>query len=53
MIVIAVMRVDSGTVAAETEVVVCNCFHAQLLQDVKTNKLSDRFPFSRCYVLLA
>ena len=50
MIMIVVMCVDGSTVVAETEVV-CDCFHAQLPQDVKTNELSDRFLFSRCSFL--
>ena len=50
MIMIVVMRVDGSTVVAETEVV-CDCFHAQLSKDVKTNKLSDRFLLSRCSFL--
>ena len=52
MIVIVVMRVDGSTVAAETEVV-CDCVHAQLPKDFKTNnELSDRFSFTRCSFLL-
>ena len=50
MIMIVVMRIDGSTVVAETEVV-CDCFHAQLPEDVKTNELSDRFSFSRCSFL--
>ena len=44
MIMIVVMCVDGSTVVAETEVV-CDCFHAQLPKDVKTNELSDRFRY--------